>query len=444
MDPRKLVQADLHVHTVGCYHPEDLLAMVEDCYHQVNWDRFGFLDRYEQVFGIRLDPIAMFDSALASGSLDEIREVAVYRWDPRGTFEEFDVKSFFAVAVAGYHLDRGEHEPVLTPIVEHHRKEGLAYVEYRNAFAAHGEEFKDWHGRYARFLRDASGDDFQARYIIRLDGRNPVSSYLDVRELVDENPELLDTIVGVDFSGREIPPRNLASFYHRITRDNRLHPGSAIEAVVHIGENFFDLSLESAIRWCHESALYGARRLAHCIALGMDPRVAVNRHDGAHQTESVGERMDQIRYDLAHADDLAEYGVAVDERELERELGQLSGQDPGGSVTRPYDEKTLAEASRRQDYVLDDLARMGTVIETCPTSNLCIGGVSSIETHPFKKLYESAVNLAICTDDPGIFGVTLAQEVDNVSRWFGLSRVELANRLGDPWEFRLASRRTKT
>ena len=439
MDQSRLSKTELHVHTVGCYHPEDLLYMVRDSYRDVDWNRFGFLDRYESVFGVRPDPIAMFQRALATGSLDEIREVAVYRWHPGGRFEEFDTKSYFPVAAAGYHLDTDQHQPILAPIVEHHRAEGLTYVEYRNAFAARGQEFKDWHGRYARFLRDASDEEFTARYIIRLDGRHPVSSYMDVRELIDEKPDLSDTIVGVDFSGREIPPKNLAAFYHRIAEDNRLHPGSVVEPVVHIGESFFDLSLESAVRWCHESALYGGRRLAHCIALGIDPLVAVGRREGAHQGESAGERMDQIRYDLTHARGLSRCGVGIRERALEEELDRLAGEDPEHLITRPYDEDRLYQVSRRQDYVLDDLCRLGTVIETCPTSNLCIGGVPNVKAHPFPKLYASGVNLAICSDDPGIFGVTLAQEVANVSRWFGLSMEEMARRLGDPWEFRLAS-----
>jgi len=439
MDQSRLSKTELHVHTVGCYHPEDLLSMVRDCYREINWNRFGFLDRYESVFGVRLDPVAMFERALATGSLDEIREAGVYNWHAGGRFEEFDAKSYFSLAAAGYHLDREQHQPILAPIVERHRAEGLAYVEYRNAFGASGQEFKDWHGRYARFLRDASDVEFTARYIIRLDGRHPVSSYMDVCQLIDDNPDLKETIVGVDFSGREIPPKNLAAFYHRIEEDNRLRTRSTIEPVVHIGESFFDLSLESAVRWCHESALYGARRLAHCIALGMDPLLAVGRREDAHQCESVGERMDQIRYDLTHARELSRYGVVVHERALEEELNLLAGENPEHPVTQPYDDDRLSQVSRRQDYVLDDLCRLGTIIETCPTSNLCIGGVPGLEAHPFPKLYASGVNLAICSDDPGIFGVTLAREVANVSRWFGLSMEEMAGRLGDPWKFRLAS-----
>lgn len=247
----------------------------------------------------------------------------------------------------------------------------------------------------------------------------------------------------MDFSGREMPPRALAAFYERVRRDNRQQPETALDVVVHIGENFYDLSLESAIRWCHESALFRARRLGHCIALGLDPAVAVARRERAHERETVRERLDQIDYDLAHAAGLHAYGVPVDAGALERERRDLLGREPDEPVDRSYDDRRLVEASSRQDYVLRDLARLGTVIETCPTSNLCIGGVPDIASHPFRKLYASDVNLTVCTDDPGIFGITLATELGNVRRRFDLPEAALRARLGDPRRFRLSLGRNR-
>ncbi len=437
-----LRNTELHVHTNGCYHPEDLFHMVKDCYSDVNWNRFGFLDRYEKVFGLRLDPIGIYDRAISTGSLDELRQASTYPYHPDGNFDEFNIKSYFSLAVSGYHLDREQHEPILGPIIERHKAEGLAYVEYRNAFSASGEEFKKWHERWARYLQESSTDSFKARYIIRIVG-DPVECYSTIRELLAEQPDLVETIVGVDFSGKEIAPKTLLPFYQRLRQDYVSYPESALDAVVHIGENFFGLSLESAIRWCHQSALFGAKRLAHCIVLGMDPRVTVSRQPEAHTRETVEERMDQIAYDLEHADQLLEYGVVVDSDRLKAEYDRLSQQPADELVYRPYDRERLRDAARRQDYVLDDLARLGTVIETCPTSNLCIGGVPSLASHPFRKLYVSKTKIAICTDDPGIFSITLADEIENVCRWFGLSHEELYERVGDPWEHRLGvSRRS--
>ncbi len=82
MNPQKLKETDLHVHTVGCYHPEALFEMARDCYREINWNRFGFLESYEQIFGVRLDPVAAFERAANTGSLDEIREISVYEYQP--------------------------------------------------------------------------------------------------------------------------------------------------------------------------------------------------------------------------------------------------------------------------------------------------------------------------------------------------------------------------
>ena len=164
--------------------------------------------------------------------------------------------------------------------------------------------------------------------------------------------------------------------------DNGRRPGRALEILYHVGESFYDKSLESAVRWCHEAAELGARRLGHCLALGLDPAIAVRRRPRAHEEEPVSERLDQIGYDMAHAGSLRRYGVVVDEQALERERSQLRRKEAGDLVSRPYDGGRLEEVRKRQRFALDAVARSGAVIETCPTSNLCIGGVPDPEAHP--------------------------------------------------------------
>jgi hypothetical protein len=66
VDYGRLQQTELHVHTSGCYRPADLWRLARDCYREINWNRFSFLDRYEQIIGVRLDPVAMFDRARAA------------------------------------------------------------------------------------------------------------------------------------------------------------------------------------------------------------------------------------------------------------------------------------------------------------------------------------------------------------------------------------------
>lgn len=430
-----LKKCDLHVHVQQSLYPEDLFLLAKDHYKEINWNRFGFLDRYKEVFGITLDPIALFDNAVKTNDLSGIEEIGCYKYKgTEGNFAEFNVKSYFCICVQGYYLDRNDYKPVLQMIVDRHKSEGLTYVEYRHGFGGSGTEWKKWHGHFARFFKDISDESFAAKYIVRL---GSPSNYTDLKELLNEQPDLQDTIVGVDFSGRETPPESLREFYREVALDRKNDPYKTPDVVVHIGEDYFDKSLESAIRWCHQSALLGAKRLAHCIALGLQPDVAIIRRPNAHISESAEERIAQIKYDLEHYDALLNFGVSLNRNELILELKELERMDANQLICRTYDKQRLNDIMKRQDYVLNDLKRLNTVIEVCPTSNLCIGGIPELQYHPFMKFYNAGVNIAICTDDPGIFKSSISDEVDFIVKGYNIDCSELCNKLGDPYQFRL-------
>lgn len=426
-----LKKADLHVHVLQCLYPEDIYELAIDHYKEINWNRFNFLDKYEKNFGTRLHPVKMFEKAEITGDLSEIRDVACYKFKGNGNFDEFSIKSYFSICVAGFYLDNENPEPVLKCITERHKREGLTYVEYRNGFGGSGQEWKDWHARFARFFKEASTKIFTAKYIVRL------GNYTELKEMLDENPDLVDTVVGVDFSGREIAPEKLLPFYKEIENDRRINPSKTVDVVVHIGESFEDKSLETAIRWCHQSALFGAKRLAHCIALGINPSTAILRYEEAYTYEKVEDRIAQIRYDIEHEEMLRKYNVSINITRLNEELAILEKKNGADNIFRPYDIKRLEDIEGRQRYVLDELSRLETTIEVCPTSNLCISGISSIKEHPFLRLYESDVNIVICTDDPGVFESSLSDEIDFIISHFNISAQELSDRLGNPIRFRL-------
>lgn len=328
---------------------------------------------------------------------------------------------------------------MLEPLVRRHRNEGIEYIEYRAGMGP--TIFEEWHSRYAGYFRDSSTEDFTAKYIVRLYPGDPVGSYERLRELLRTRPDLVDTIVGVDFTGGESPPKQLRAFFEKLHADNRENPAQSLDAAVHVGEVFFDKSLESAIRCCHEMAMLGARRLGHCIAPGLDPSVAVRRRHSAHTEETVSERLDQIAYDLQHLEQLDSFGVGVDVEQLNEERRQLLDVDSACTLKRGYDDRRLEEIRLRQDFVLGELKRLDTVIEVCPTSNLRIAGIPDMEHHPVKKFYSAGVNMAICTDDPGVFDSPLASEVDLVASCLGVDADRLAERIGDPRRFRLAASR---
>ncbi|MFH1571897.1 MAG: hypothetical protein ABIL09_28160 [Gemmatimonadota bacterium] len=436
---------ELHVHLGGCYYLEDLLDLGRPVYREVDWGLFA--DSFERAFGRRPDAVALFEAALSGAlpGLQALRDHYVFAPEDGGDFQRFMAKLNLLICLFRHWRARhGGAGPLVRRAVERHRREGLDYVEYRAMFgrgADDAESFLRFHAENAQAIRDAGGGGLEARYVVSVPRWEPLSGLHLVQRILDERPDLVDTIVGLDLCHFEegYPPRRARALFRHLQVHNRRHPERALEVVYHVGEIFFDKSLESAVRWCHQAAELGARRLGHAIALGLDPEAAVARGLEAHVTESVAERLDQIAYDLEHAAALAAAGVPVEAQALEEERAALRRRR--GRVRRPYTLERLSQVRRRQDFVLARLVELGTVIETCPTSNLRLGWVPRPEDHPLHRFLSSGVNLVIGADDPGIFDSPLATEVDWVARQTGHSPASLARRLGDPRRFRLGQRR---
>ena len=227
-------------------------------------------------------------------------------------------------------------------------------------------------------------------------------------------------ITAIDFCFVEEgdPPKAKAELYAAVADFNVRHPDRALARLHHVGESFTDKSLESAIRWVQETAEMGCDRLGHAIALGVDPAAF-----GAHlRTESVDERRDQLRYDLAHADGLARHGVAVDRGAVESELRALEPARAEDVVEIVYDAARLDEVRARQDYAMERVRATGAVIEVCPTSNRRIAGLVDEDHHPVHRFLERGMRVVVASDDPGILGTDLHAELDWVARVVGLDR----------------------
>jgi adenosine deaminase len=342
----------------------------------------------------------------------------------------------------GYGWERGRETAVsmIRQAVEHHKRQGLDFVEYRAGFWGEAAELQEKMQICAEALAAECDEQFTARYIVPLPRPDPLPTYQAVRQLLQEQPQLTRILVGLDFASQEegFPPRLFGPLFQQLHQNNEANPEQRLTAVYHVGESFFDKSLESAVRWCHEAALLGAKRLGHCIALGLDPSVAVSRRPQAHEAELVSERLDQIAYDLRFASQLRQAGVAVDVAALQAEQRSLASLAADEWVERPYTPQRFQDIRLRQTFVLNQLTQLGIVIECCPTSNLRIGGVPDAEHHPIHRLLASRVNLCICTDDPGTFDITLASEIEWVLRHTSFTPDSLAQRLGDPRRFKLA------
>nr|MBA3654624.1 hypothetical protein [Actinomycetota bacterium] len=243
-----------------------------------------------------------------------------------------------------------------------------------------------------------------------------------------------ESLTGIDFCYIEEghPPGDKAEFFGAVHEFNDAHPDRALAILYHVGESFRDKTLESSVRWVQQAAELGAHRLGHAIALGIDP-ACYGEHD---RSEAVSERRDQIDYDLAHAPGLASHGVAVDERALHDERRRLEALAPGAVIDHHYDARRLDEVRRRQDYAMERVVAAGAVVEVCPTSNRRIGAIYDPEHHPVHRFLDRGVPVVVGSDDPGIFGVTLAEEIDWVVAAADLGDEGRAELVDNGWRYR--------
>jgi adenosine deaminase len=76
--------------------------------------------------------------------------------------------------------------------------------------------------------------------------------------------------------------------------------------------------------------------------------------------------------------------------------------------------------------LVERLARQGTCLDVCPTSNALLGVVTSIETHPLPALIAAGVRCSINADDPLLFGPGILEEYQLCRDRLGLDDACLA------------------
>jgi aminodeoxyfutalosine deaminase len=75
--------------------------------------------------------------------------------------------------------------------------------------------------------------------------------------------------------------------------------------------------------------------------------------------------------------------------------------------------------------LVEHLARAGTPIEICVSSNLKTGCCRRLEEHPVRRLFDAGVKITVATDDPEMFHTTLTREYQILQEQFGFSEDEL-------------------
>lgn len=444
MADRRLPLAELHLHMYGTIRAEDYLERLGA--REIDWQFYEAT--FERAYGERppLRDILEKHRAGDPEASHAFRRLFVFGDPDAGNFQRFQAKFNLLIngsemmnAVSGKHADSlsalaEEIDFFVARMLADQRRQGIAYAEQRMMF---GPPFTlemtrqlsiPILERYAQATREG----LTARLAFSLPRRDPWPDFDLVRELaLGPHGEY---VTGIDFCHVEegFPPKGKAELFAAVHEFNVRHPERALAILYHVGESFTDKSLESAVRWVQEAAELGAHRLGHAIALGVDPSVY-----GAHERlESVEERVDQIGYDLAHAEGLRARGVRVDGIALGRERDALRARKPDELVTHHYDEARLADVRARQEFAMARVRAAGAVVEICPTSNLRIGGIADPLHHPVHRFLDNGLPFVVASDDPGIFDTTVRDELDWVAREAGLEPGAVEDLVHRAWRSR--------
>lgn len=88
-------------------------------------------------------------------------------------------------------------------------------------------------------------------------------------------------------------------------------------------------------------------------------------------------------------------------------------------------------------HLVETLAKQQICLEVCPQSNYITQSVKRLSEHPLPHLIRAGVATSLNTDDPGIFGTTLPQEIELCRQHMGLSEddVDWCLRSGHQFSF---------
>ena len=74
--------------------------------------------------------------------------------------------------------------------------------------------------------------------------------------------------------------------------------------------------------------------------------------------------------------------------------------------------------------LVERIAEQGIMLEVCPTSNVLLGVVDTIDVHALPALRSAGVRVCLNTDDPGWFATDLVTELAVASEHLGISRAD--------------------
>lgn len=117
-------------------------------------------------------------------------------------------------------------------------------------------------------------------------------------------------------------------------------------------------------------------------------------------------------------------------RKLDFRTTAHAGEGAGAeSVRRAIDDLQLDRVghgvrANEDEELVELLAATRIPLEMCPISNVKTGVVAALDQHPIHSFFERGIMVTVNTDDPEMFGNTLAQEYRLLEQELGFSRLQ--------------------
>ena len=107
--------------------------------------------------------------------------------------------------------------------------------------------------------------------------------------------------------------------------------------------------------------------------------------------------------------------------------GEVAGAESIWGAIRALHVERIGHGTRAEEdeSLLDYLVEHQIPLEMCPISNVCTNVVSSIKEHPVRRYFDKGIIVTVNTDDPKMFGNSLAEEYELLEQEWGFTRDEI-------------------
>ena len=107
--------------------------------------------------------------------------------------------------------------------------------------------------------------------------------------------------------------------------------------------------------------------------------------------------------------------------------GEAAGAESVWSALRNLKPERIGHGTRAAEdpYLVDYLAIHQIPIEMCPLSNIKTGVVHSMSSHPIRQFFDHGLLVSVNTDDPLMFGNSLADEFRQLESHLGFNPLEI-------------------